>query len=556
MLTNYYTLRFIAQDLNRRLSGSAVAQIFTQYRDELVVSCESGTAEAHVNISCDPGRNYIVLREEFPRAKKNSVSLFKELHGAAIREVAIHPSDRQMLFHTDTPYILTVQLFGAKANVLLVKDGVIHDAFVKRKDYAGKALEERKPFSPPHNESELHSALASNAGELLTALKRSLPSFGSEAVREMIFLSGLTPETIASSVTPEDAARLFEASRTLLADLTDRPAPRIYFDGNSAVTFSILPLKHLEHLRCEEFDSIHAAVKTFLGAARKEKSFNDEKKPLAHFLQQALTRTERSLAKIEEEEESAARAALYETSGKLLMANLHTLSKGMKSAELENIFSPARETIRIALDPSLAPAKNAERYFDKAKKSRHRSEESGERKEELEHRRASARSLLDGLEEIDDADQYKEYLSGHSEQLAELGYKLERGSSAKREEPSPFRVFTVSGGFQVWAGKSSENNDLLTMKYAKADDLWFHARGASGSHVVLKVGTANGNPSKLAIQQAAGIAAYFSKMKNAKLVPVAMTERKYVRKPKGVPAGTVTLEREKTIFAEPKLPES
>ncbi|HEX9828963.1 MAG TPA: NFACT RNA binding domain-containing protein, partial [Bacteroidota bacterium] len=90
----------------------------------------------------------------------------------------------------------------------------------------------------------------------------------------------------------------------------------------------------------------------------------------------------------------------------------------------------------------------------------------------------------------------------------------------------------------------------------KADDLWFHARGASGSHVVLKVGTANGNPSKLAIQQAAGIAAYFSKMKNAKLVPVAMTERKYVRKPKGVPAGTVTLEREKTIFAEPKLPES
>ncbi|MEK6571387.1 MAG: NFACT RNA binding domain-containing protein, partial [Bacteroidota bacterium] len=115
-------------------------------------------------------------------------------------------------------------------------------------------------------------------------------------------------------------------------------------------------------------------------------------------------------------------------------------------------------------------------------------------------------------------------------------------------------VFTVTGGFEVWAGKSSENNDLLTMKYAKPNDLWFHARGGSGSHVVLKVGTGSGNPSKEAIEKAASIAAYYSKMKNATMVPVAYCERKYVRKSKGAPAGTVSLQHEKVLFVEPGLP--
>jgi predicted ribosome quality control (RQC) complex YloA/Tae2 family protein len=94
------------------------------------------------------------------------------------------------------------------------------------------------------------------------------------------------------------------------------------------------------------------------------------------------------------------------------------------------------------------------------------------------------------------------------------------------------------------------------MKHAKPSDLWFHARGSSGSHVILKVNTGKGEPGKKAKGQAAAIAAYYSKMKNATMVPVAMTEKKYVRKPKGAPPGTVVLEREKVIFAEPALPDT
>jgi predicted ribosome quality control (RQC) complex YloA/Tae2 family protein len=158
--------------------------------------------------------------------------------------------------------------------------------------------------------------------------------------------------------------------------------------------------------------------------------------------------------------------------------------------------------------------------------------------------------LLSGIEALNSKEELIDFMNEHEPELLEFGI----GKKGRPQEAPPFRTFTVDGGFQVWAGKSSANNDLLTMKYARPHDLWFHARGGSGSHVVLRKGSAKGEPGKKARQQAAGIAAYYSKMKHAKMVPVAMTERKYVRKPKGSPPGTVVLEREKVVFAEPLLP--
>ena len=152
------------------------------------------------------------------------------------------------------------------------------------------------------------------------------------------------------------------------------------------------------------------------------------------------------------------------------------------------------------------------------------------------------------------ADDLHRFGEENRKELSKFGLKTKKSGQLKKEELLPFRLFTVAGGFQVWAGKSGENNDLLSTRHTAKNDLWFHARGVGGSHVVLKIGTGKGEVSKQAIEQAAAIAAYYSKMKKSKLVPVAMCEGKYVRKPKGVPAGTVTLEREKTLFVEPKLP--
>jgi predicted ribosome quality control (RQC) complex YloA/Tae2 family protein len=229
------------------------------------------------------------------------------------------------------------------------------------------------------------------------------------------------------------------------------------------------------------------------------------------------------------------------------MGNLSEVEKGVKSVTIPGEFG----IVVVPLDAKLSPVQNAQRYFEKAKKSRFAYSQSRKRLVEIHATLRTADDLLTSAEAIHSKEDLKGFLAEKAEELDKFGI----GKKAEEREQLPFRIFTVDGGFEVWAGKSSRNNDELTMKHSKPNDLWFHARGASGSHVILKTNTGNGEPGKKAREQAAGIAAYYSKMKNARMVPVAMTERKYVRKPKGSPPGTVVLEREKVIFAEPALPE-
>jgi predicted ribosome quality control (RQC) complex YloA/Tae2 family protein len=236
------------------------------------------------------------------------------------------------------------------------------------------------------------------------------------------------------------------------------------------------------------------------------------------------------------------------------MANLHLLTKGMRQTEIENVFDLKRVHVNIPLEPRLTPAQNAERYFDKAKKARASVGEKLDRQDAVREKWEILRELLDRLTPVETMEQFGDFVAENKERLAQVGYRVAGPGPDAGREQIPFRAFTVTGGFQVWVGKSSENNDLLTMKYAKPNDLWFHARGSSGSHVILRMGTGKGEPSKQAIHEAAGIAAYYSKMKGAKHVPVAVTERKYVRKPRGAEPGSVTIEREKLLFVEPRLP--
>lgn len=117
-----------------------------------------------------------------------------------------------------------------------------------------------------------------------------------------------------------------------------------------------------------------------------------------------------------------------------------------------------------------------------------------------------------------------------------------------------FRIFKLADGFEVWVGKDSSANDLLSMKYSSQNDIWFHVRGTSGSHTVLKIpGDASEIP-KNYIKTAASIAAFYSKGKNAKIVPVAYTKVKNVQKYKGAKSGSVIIKGEKIIKAEPGIP--
>ncbi|MGA3244495.1 MAG: NFACT RNA binding domain-containing protein [Bacteroidota bacterium] len=558
MISNYYTLRLLAADLDRTLRGSEITEVFCQSKNELLISLKTESDEPCLTVSCEPSMNYLFLRNQVNRARKNSVDVFRVLRGRLVRSVTIQPADRELLLHCSGDVRLSLRMFGSKANVLLANDqNTIVDAFLNAKDLRGSVL----PKGPESAQGrtwalgEFQIRLRSIGTILLpAAIKKLLPFFTTPLIREACFRSRISEQKVVAELSDSAIEELFASCSLMLKELEDHPRPRIYSQPGMPPTFSIIPLQHLGSAEAELFDSVHDAIRVFVGKSRKQKSLLQEKESLLQFLRQGAEKAERTLQKMEKETEALQRAMDYERFGKLLMANLPSLQKGMKEMELEDVYSKDRSTVVIKLDQKLTPARNAEHYFDKAKKARASVKEKLEHQDGVRERWEVLREFLDRVSDLQTYDQLAEFTVNASEQLKQLGYKGLPGEPGKKREESPFRTFVVTGGFQVWVGKNSENNDLLTLKYARPNDLWFHARGSSGSHVVLRSGTGKGEPSRRALEETASIAAFYSKMKTARNVPVAMTEKKYVRKPRGAPAGTVTIEREKLFFVNPKLP--
>ncbi|MEX1138122.1 MAG: NFACT RNA binding domain-containing protein [Bacteroidota bacterium] len=551
MLSNYFTLYHIAGDLNAACAGVVLTDIYSQSKNELIFSFNNHQS---LIVSCEPALNALYTRTAVSRAKKNSLDFFLPLHGTSVRSVAVQDGDRELVIDTGESR-LVIQMFGPKANVFLTdrKRRVI-DAFLHPREMTGRILPQPTTAVQPSSLDEFTMRFMA-IGHLpaLAVLKGIYPLLGTLLAREVFVRAGVADQQTVAEVLRRDIGKLYESANRLIGDLLKNPSPRVYFDGDKPDIFSLLELQSRSDRRFELFDSLHSAVRVFLSLNRKSKGFLSEKSGLETNVRRELDRTGRTLAAMTAENAGVERAKHYELFGKLLLAHPQAAAKGMAAVEVENIFSPRREPVTIPLDAHLSGARNAERYFAKSKKIRRSFEENSQRAGEMQDRYEILKRLAEALDQVQTSMQWNEFNDQQTDLLTAAGFSPP-AAKKKKEELPPFRLFTVEGGFQVWAGKNSENNDLLTLKHAKPNDLWFHARGSGGSHVVLRAGTGKGEISRRAIEQAAAVAAYYSKMKSSGIVPVAMTLRKYVRKPRGAPAGTVVIEREKVLMVAPALP--
>jgi predicted ribosome quality control (RQC) complex YloA/Tae2 family protein len=556
MITNFYTLVHVTAELNQKFSGRSVHHVFTQNRGELVLSFRE--TESAILIGCEPANNYIFSRKTFTRAHRNSTDIFADMSGAIMEDIFIHPKDRQIYFRLKDSRILIAQLFGSKANILFLDaNGFVVDSFLK-----SAVLNKMKLDMPQRDQRagmmeriDSDSVVRYGDQPIGKVLKQVFSEFGPVLIQELLTREGIRIEQPVAGLSDHEIDYLFKTAERLKEELLSRPSPRVYTSNTMPLRFSLIPLKHMDGFEFQQYDSVSEAIAAFRASARHEKEFLHEKEEIIKALVREKVLLEKATQKISAEPETDNQAEHYEKYGKLLIANLHTATKGDTTIIAEDFMSSSHELLEIPLDPHLSPAKNAERYFEKAEKSRRAVQERNLRASALAARHVLVARLLDRMEEVVTKDDLLRFAGENKIELSQFGLTIDKKGHEQKKEPTPFRVFTVAGDFQVWAGKSGENNDLLSTRHTAKNDLWFHARGVGGSHVVLKVGTGKGEVSKHAIEQAAAIAAYYSKMKNSKLVPVAMCEGKYVRKPKGVPAGTVTLEREKTIFVEPHLPQ-
>jgi hypothetical protein len=268
-----------------------------------------------------------------------------------------------------------------------------------------------------------------------------------------------------------------------------------------------------------------------------------------------VKKLERTVAALMDDIAGAAEAADVRARARALVAFLPRVTRGAASVTLPDPADPSR-TFDIALDPKLRPHENVDRLFTRAGKL----ERAAERAPELiEAARADLVAAKAGVAAIERGEEgpavapRREARPGGTR-----GATPERKSAGKGRPSVPSalepRRYRTSEGWEVWIGKNNQGNDHLTHRMARPEDIWMHVHGAAGSHVVLRRGKGPNEPSKTTLAEVAGWAAFYSQARNAGTVPVTVTEKKYVRKPRKAPAGLAEVMRSKTVFARPTEP--
>ncbi len=214
--------------------------------------------------------------------------------------------------------------------------------------------------------------------------------------------------------------------------------------------------------------------------------------------------------------------------GELLKANFSLIKKGMDKIELKDYYNPLGESeLTIELDPSLSPPENIERYFE-----RHRKYKRG-KDEILKHIELIKKEIFRLQKKLSEPILMPEQIP--------TSEKKKKG-----EEKSSPKSFKSADGMIILVGRNNRQNDELTFKIAKGNDVWLHVRGFPGSHVVIKMENRKEIP-RDSLADAASLAIHFSKLKSAGRGDVIYTFRKYVRKPKGAEPGKVICSQDKNL---------
>jgi predicted ribosome quality control (RQC) complex YloA/Tae2 family protein len=311
--------------------------------------------------------------------------------------------------------------------------------------------------------------------------------------------------------------------------------------------------------------------------ARIDASFRED---FERELRRDLDRAEQSLARrieaLEGDRSRARERLLDRRRAEILLAHLHEVQRGASRVGLPDPYvdSPSSR-IEIELDPSLSPHENAARLFRGAKR--------GERAEkQIESRLSAARQGLEniaGLRRVLFDRPPKEALRLLESLRRETGIPVSSARGSQREirlgrrtamapragrpgrqpsgarKPIGPRTFSTSDGWEVWVGRTNVQNDLITHRLSNPHDYWFHVVGVPGSHVILRRPSRNAIPKHRTLEEAASIAAYFSKARKLTRVPVIYTERKFVSRPRRGKPGLAIATREKEVLVRPRLPE-
>lgn len=502
----------------------------------------------------------------------------KRLGGALLAGVRQGYRDRVLVFDLDRSdqageqahSTILLELTGRNANVVLVdrETGLIVDALRKVTPEMSRHRQilPRRAYQPPPRQDRVDPArcdldgfrdrLASSLGRtVLDALVGTLPLAGAAVARYVAHQAAVCPDVSPGDLGEDETRRLLEASASLYAlDLSGSPPYLLLDETGRPSDFSVVPpvwLPPEQVVRCAR--TLDAADQYFRGRV-EEVQVADIRGQLAKTIEQALVAGRRKTENLRQDLERAQCAELYRISGEVLTASLPKVRRGLSSIELDNFYDPGGAKITIALDPKRSPADNAQRYFSRYRKAKEGKERIVRQLETAQRSvvRASAYEAqladshtLQALQKLQEALQREGILPPTRRRPSGAPRGKEGGRSPRR--------YVTSGGWTVLVGRTDAQNDILTHRIAGRSDLWFHAHGCAGSHVVLRREDRRGEPGRRDIEEAAGLAAFWSKARGSGTVAVSYTQAKYVSKPKGAKPGMAAYRFEKTLFVAPGL---
>lgn len=505
---------------------------------------------------------------------------------------------------------LYLEIMGKHSNLILVdpQSGIILDG-LKRYSHAlsrhREVLPGRKYIAPPSQGKEdplateeawrkvlFQEALDVKVTDLLV---KYFAGISPELSREIVTRADLEQNTSLDQCGDIDLSRVFQAY-TLLANpaLTPPLEPTLYYQRgvnpnrpNALPTaFTILPFQQYQGLPAQTFTSLAEAIENFYQSKASSNTLEAKRGSLRKVLQEQLQHLTKKKGIYEGTLATAAKGLKYQRWGELLTANLYRLALGMKEITVEDYNEETMPQLTIPLDPQLTGIENSQRYYRLYNKAKATTQKTTPLKEAVEEEITYLNSVLLSLEqastpaELDEV--HKElieenYLSGkhHGKTLVEEG-KSKHGQNKKNnkthknskqgqnskdqkgnkrgnkaESPQP-KIYLSSQNRPILVGKNNRQNDWLTLKKGRPQDLWLHTKNIPGSHVLIPLEEGEDFPDDATLEEAAALAIHFSQAKGSTLVPVDYTHVKNIKKPNAAKPGMVIYDTNWTLYLTPK----
>lgn len=540
------------------LTGGRITKIQQPGNHEIVLAVRSRGKTRKCLLSAHPSYARVHLTEEpydHPKeAPRFCMVLRKHLEGFFIEKIFQPGLERIITFRIRgrdeigerKTKLLIAEIMGKHSNIILLDEqtGTIIDSIKHIPSSVNRhrtVLPGHRYLSPP--EQHKKNPFEARPSEVEEAL---LPSSGSPAKALVSRFQGLSP-LLAEEIVwqAKETGTIGSAFVRAMERIRRKMLEPMLIKGDKKEYFYLFDLGHITGQRIP-FPTLSALLdRYYFGKAERDR-VKEIAGGLEKLIRNEIEKNKRKLQKLEETKKEAENLETYRLYGELLTANLYRMEKGMASIEVENYYETDLPTVTIPLQPEKSPSENAQLYFRKYEKAKNAlkavSEQTSRALEEIRY----FESLLQQLESASPAD-----IEEIREELEEQGYvrkKNQRQKNRKTEPPRP-EIYRSTDGTEILVGKNHKQNEYLTMKLAKKEDLWLHTKDIPGSHVVIR----SPEPSEQTILEAATIAAYFSKARHSASVPVDYTRVKYVKKPSGAKPGFVIYDHQKTVYVTPDV---